>query len=88
MPLKALAYFDNMDAKCEIFVSGSRPISMKQLAHLVINAMGKGHVEFRESTAQAFDEYSDSRRTRRVLGWKANITVEGIVRKVASEVHL
>jgi UDP-glucose 4-epimerase len=86
--VKALAYFDNMDAKCETFVLGGRPISMKQLAELVVKTMGKGHVEFRESTDQAFDQYSDSRTTQRVLGWKANITVEEIVRRVASEVHL
>jgi nucleoside-diphosphate-sugar epimerase len=86
--VKALAYFDDMNAKCETFVLGSTPTSMKQLAHIVVRTIGKGKVEFRESTAQAFDQYSDSRRTQRVLGWKANITVQEIVRRVASEVHL
>jgi len=86
--VKALPYFDDMDAKCETFVVGSTPISMKQLAHLVVKTVGKGHIEFREPTAQVFDQYSDSRRAQRVLGWKANITVEEIVRRVASEVHL
>lgn len=85
--VRALAYFDQMTGECETFVLGCRPISMKELAQLVIKTMGKGQVEFLKPTAQVFDQYSDSRKAERVLGWKAKVPVEEIVRRVASEVH-
>jgi len=84
--VKALSYFDQMVNPCEVFILGSKPVSMSELAQLVIKIVGKGHVEHRASTSQVFDQYTDSDKAKRLLGWEATIPIEEIVREVVQDI--
>jgi len=68
-------------------VLGNSPVSMKDLANLVIKATGKNvRVERRESTMQIFDQFTDTSKVRRALGWQPRISVEQIVQRVVADV--
>jgi nucleoside-diphosphate-sugar epimerase len=84
--IKAVKYFDRMTNPYEVFILGNKPISMKDLAQLVIENMGKGYVEHHPSTRQVFDQYTDASKAKRLLGWEAKISVEEIVKRVVMDI--
>jgi len=84
---RAIPYFERMETNFETFVLGNSPVSMKDLANLVIKATGKNvRVERRESTMQVFDQFTDTSKVRRALGWQPRISVEQIVQRVVADV--
>ncbi|MCL4447062.1 MAG: NAD(P)-dependent oxidoreductase [Candidatus Thermoplasmatota archaeon] len=80
-----LNHLRTMSATYDVFVLGNKPISVIDLANLVVKKVGKGSIEFREANTQAFDQYSDHRKIVSVLGWSPRISVEEIVSRVISD---
>lgn len=57
------------------------------MAELVVKTTGRGHIEHREPTTRVFDQFTDTKKAETVLGWKARISVEEIVRRVSLDVQ-
>ena len=79
-------YLSCQTAPYEIFVLGNSPISMIDLAELVVGQVGKGKIEFMPSTSQVFDQFTDHRKAMDVLDWHPKITIKEIVRRVISDI--
>lgn len=84
--LKGIDYFERMSEPYETFVLGNKPISMKSLAELVINEVGSGTIRGGSCENGVFDQFTDASKALTVLGWKATITVEEIVREVVADI--
>jgi UDP-glucose 4-epimerase len=85
--VSAALYLDHMDKPYDIFVLGNTPVSMKDLANLVVKSSEKKvPIVHNESTAQVFDQYTDTSKVRRVLGWQPKISVEEIVKRVLADI--
>lgn len=83
----AIPYLKGMNAPYEILVLGNAPISMKDLADLVIKTTGKKtRVEHAESTKQLFDQFTDASKAKRLLGWQPKIPIQEIVKRVAKDI--
>jgi dTDP-glucose 4,6-dehydratase len=82
---RGISYFDQMTNPYEVFVLGSKPVSMKDLAHLVVSKTNRGKVVHVQRGSQTFDQYTNSEKMARVLGWTATIPVEEIVSRVAMQ---
>ena len=80
---KAIDYAASPAAKgSEAFlISSGVAVSMADLARLVIRAVGRGQLEFQESTRQAFSLCTATDKAARVLGFRATIGIEEIVRR-------
>lgn len=85
--VRALTYLESMTGQYEVFVLGTPSISMMRLADLVVKTTGRGHIEHREPTGQVFNQFTDTRKAKTILGWKARISVEEIVRRVSLDVQ-
>jgi UDP-glucose 4-epimerase len=73
---------DAAHAGCEAFlVSSGVPVSMAELARLVIGAVGRGRLAFQPSTRQAFSLCTASDKAARLLGFRPAIGIEEIVRR-------
>jgi len=69
---------------CETFIITSpRPTSMRDLAQHVISTVGKGQIEFRPATRQAFSLCSETGKAKAMLHWVPGIGVEEIIRRIA-----
>ena len=84
--LKALTYFDRMSNPYEVFVLGNKPISMRNLAELIIKTAGRGHIEYSQSTKQVFDQYTNARKAKVILGWEPRISTDDIIRRVVKDI--
>jgi nucleoside-diphosphate-sugar epimerase len=84
--MKAIPFFNSMVNPYEVFVLGNKPISMNDLAELVINTMGIGTVEHKQITKQVFNQYTDTDKASKLLGWKAKMKVNEIVNKVVQDI--
>jgi len=82
-----IQYMSRMEKQYEVFVLGNRPVSMKEFAHLVISKVGRGVVEFKPSTNQVFDQFTDHSKAARVLGWVPTIGIDEIVGRVIDDVR-
>jgi nucleoside-diphosphate-sugar epimerase len=73
---------DPAHAGCEAFlVSSGVPVTMAELARLVIREVGRGRLVFEESTRQAFSLCTASDKAARLLGFRPAIGIEEIVRR-------
>ena len=80
---KALISLDQSETSCETFVVGNSPITINDLAQLIISKVGKGNVKHLIQTVdRAFNQYSDFSKTTRMLNWAPKITVEEIVERI------
>jgi nucleoside-diphosphate-sugar epimerase len=82
----ALKYFSRMKEPVETFVLGNEPISMIDLARLVIARIPSGRIEFKPPGPQAFNQTTDHSKAETVLGWRPKIGVEEIVRRVMEDI--
>jgi nucleoside-diphosphate-sugar epimerase len=74
-----------MDKPYDTFVLGSTPVSMKDLAQLVIRTVGKGSIVFKPSVNHVFDQFSNYDKATRVLGWMPTMAIGEIVRRVVQD---
>jgi nucleoside-diphosphate-sugar epimerase len=84
--LKGMTYFDSMAIPYDIFVLGGKPISMIELARLVIDKIG-GRVQHEQNPGIVFDQYSDTRKARTLLGWQPSFQVHDIVDRVIADIR-
>jgi nucleoside-diphosphate-sugar epimerase len=82
-----IKYVYEMEKPYEVFVLGSEPISMKELAELIIRNIGKGSIEYRPSTSQVFDQFTDHTKAMRVLGWASTVSIDEVVNRVVQDVR-
>jgi nucleoside-diphosphate-sugar epimerase len=82
---RGISYFDQMTNPYEIFVLGSKPVSMKDLAYLVVSKTNRGNVVHLHSGRRTFDQCTNPEKIARLLGWTASIPVEDIVSRVAMQ---
>jgi nucleoside-diphosphate-sugar epimerase len=75
-----------MNKSFDILVLGNKPVSMSDLAQIVIKKVGKGTIEFRSATKQVFNQFTDHRKANVILGWKPSIDTEEIVGRVITDV--
>jgi nucleoside-diphosphate-sugar epimerase len=83
-----IGYLHRMKSPYDVFVLGNEPISMAELASLVVKQIGRGSIEFKKGTSQVFDQYTDHRKISTMLGWSPRIGVEEIVNRVISDMSL
>ncbi|MDG6922483.1 MAG: NAD(P)-dependent oxidoreductase, partial [Nitrososphaerota archaeon] len=68
---------------CETLVVGNKPITVNDLAQLVVSKVGKGQVRHLTQTIdRAFNQYSDTTKAKKLLGWAPTIQVEEIVERI------
>ena len=80
---KAIKFLDHSQSPSETFVVGNSPITINNLAQLVVSKVGKGHVKHLAQTIdRAFNQSSDFAKTTRMLNWLPTIQVEEIVERV------
>ena len=85
----SIPYIDLMKNPYEIFVLGNKPISMKDLAHLVVKTSGKEvPVIHKEANLFVFNQWTDRSKVEQILGWKPEITVEEIVKRVIADIKV
>lgn len=82
---KSLTYLDKMGGAYETFVLGSDPISMNDLAKLVIKRVGKGRIQYSTDSSNVFDQHTDHSKARKILGWEPKISVEEIIDRVKED---
>jgi len=82
----AIRYFQKMSSPFEVFVLGSNPISMLDLANLIVKNMGKGRIEFRSDGTNVFSQYTNTAKARKILGWQAKTSIEDIVKEVIVDI--
>jgi nucleoside-diphosphate-sugar epimerase len=82
---RGLSYFNEMTNPYEIFVLGSKPVSMKDLARLVVSKTNRGNVVHLHGGRRTFDQCTNPEKIARLLGWTASIPVEDIVSRVAMQ---
>ena len=83
----ALRYFPRMKEPIETFVLGNEPISMIDLARLIVARIPSGRIEFKPPGPQAFNQTTDHSKAERILGWRPRIGVEEIVNRVMEDVR-
>jgi UDP-glucose 4-epimerase len=81
-----IRYVFQMEKPYDIFILGSKPVSMKDLAQIVVDEVGKGSIIFKPATNQVFDQFTDHRKVKDILGWSATIDIREIVRKVVLDI--
>lgn len=81
-----ITYLSEMEKPYDIFVLGNKPISMKELAGLVIRKAGKGSTDFRPATNQVFDQFTDHSKVIMTLGWTPTIGIEELVCRIIDDV--
>lgn len=79
-------YLSKMETPYDVFVLGNKPISMVELAALVIRNVGKGSIVFKPATSQVFDQFTNHSKARRVLGWAPTIGIDELVGRVVEDV--
>jgi len=68
---------------CETFiVSSGAPVSMAEIAEMVIAKLGKGEVVFQPSTRQVFDLCTSPAKANNELKWTPTVSIEEIVQRV------
>ncbi len=82
--LKGIACFDSLTTPYEVFVLGSKPISMKDLARLVTSKVG-GSIRHQEG-GRVFDQYTDSTKAETILKWEPKLQVQDIIDRVVPEI--
>jgi len=85
--VKAIKYFDTMKDPYEIFVLGSKPISMAELAKRIIKRIGKGEIVYVEKKKQVFDQYTDHSKAQRKLKWSPKIEIDEIIERVIKDLE-
>jgi len=70
-----------------IFVLGSKPVSMRELAELVIRKVGKGHLNFSPASNKVFDQFTDHSKVASVLGWAPAVGIEEVVNRVIDDIR-
>jgi UDP-glucose 4-epimerase len=84
--LKGTRYLERITIPYEILVLGSEPVSMHSLAELVIREVGGGKIQYQEGGLKRFNQVTDTSRARNILGWKAMIPTDEIVREVVRDI--
>jgi dTDP-glucose 4,6-dehydratase len=84
--LNGISYFDSMTTAYEIFVLGGKPISMIELARLVIGKIG-GRIQHEQETSVVFNQYSDTSKVKTLLRWQPSFQVEDIVDRVIADTN-
>ncbi len=80
---KALAFLDGSASACETFVVGNTPITINDLAQLVVLKVKRGHVRHLTRTVdRAFNQHSDFAKATKMLKWKPVIQVGEIVERI------
>lgn len=80
---KALILLERPIVPCETFTVGNTPISMNELAELVVSKVGKGHIKHVSQTeGRNFNQYSEFSKATRLLQWAPRITVSEIVERI------
>ena len=82
-----ISYVTNMERTYDVFVLGNTPISMKELAELVIKKIGRGSIEFRPATKQVFDQFTDHSKAKNILGWIPNVGIDELVDCVIEDIR-
>ena len=73
----------NQDGYYEDFiVSSSKPISMEELAKLIIQITGKGKIKKIEKNSKSFSLTSNTEKIRRIMDWKPNDNIEDMITQV------
>ncbi len=65
---------------------GNKPISMKELAGLVIRKARKGSTDFRSATNQVFDQFTDHSKVIMTLEWTPTIGIKELVCRTIDDV--
>jgi len=81
-----ITYLSKMKKPYDIFVLGSQPVRMKELAELVIMKVGRGSIELSPETNQVFDQFTDHSKAKNVLGWVPAIGIDELVSRVIDDV--
>jgi nucleoside-diphosphate-sugar epimerase len=84
----ALDYFPRIKQPVETFVLGNEPISMIDLAKLIVGKVPTGKIEFKPPGPQAFNQTTDHSKAGKILGWRPRIGVEELVDRVIEDVEL
>ena len=82
----AIPYLNTMKSTFEVFVLGSKPISMKDLAGYIIAQVGNGTIEYKQFTNNVFDQFTDYSKARRLLYWAPTKDIKDIVRRVIEDI--
>ena len=77
----------NTDVVSESFVIGNTKVAIRDLARKVIDHVGKGRIEYVQSTTvRTFDQYCDYSKATSLLGWQPRVSIDEIIdRVIASE---
>ena len=81
-----ISFMSRMKSQYEIFVLGNKPIRMIDLAELIVKRVGKGEIQIKPATSQAFDQYSDFSKAIDLLRWYPKISLDEIVERVISDI--
>jgi len=79
-------YVYKMVPPYDVIVLGSKPISMRELAELVIRKVGRGSIEYKPATSQAFDQFTDHSKAASVLSWEPEVEIDEIVTRVIEDI--
>lgn len=84
--IKGIEYFSIMESPYEIFVLGSKPISMSDLLSQIIKFAGKNGVSITfKPEEKVWDQFTDWKKAKETLGWEPQISVSEIIRRVVGE---
>ena len=82
---KALNLLEDSESPCETLVVGNQPITINDIAQLVVSKVGRGKVEHKvQAVDRAFNQYSNYTKTTRMLNWTPTIQIEEIVERILS----
>jgi nucleoside-diphosphate-sugar epimerase len=81
----ALGYFDKMRMPYDTFVLGNEPISMLNLAEVVVSRVGRGRVKLLPDKPRMFDQWTRRNKAETKLEWTPRIGIEEIVDRVVTE---
>ena len=81
-------HFLETDVVSESFVIGNKKVAIRDLARKVIEHVGKGQIEYVQSTTvRMFDQYCDYRKAKSLLGWQPRVSIDEIIDKVIASEH-
>lgn len=82
-----LKYLEEKQKGFDIFVLGNHRIKMKDLAIEIIDAVGKGSMEFLLQKLKLFDQYTNHNKAELRLGWVPKIGIREIVQRVVKDMR-
>ena len=79
---RALVMLNSGHIRNELFVLGNAPMTVYDLAQLVVRVAGRGRVRPGIDSDRTFDQFTDFSKAKEVLGWEPKVSVEEGIRRI------